>query len=161
MTGIKEDFVRFAHSGAKRSLIGERTPQTTWVAMLRTLHFVHENPCFSGQTLSFLHFVHEKCRFSGQKLLFFVHQKCFSKPLSVVLLLNLQSSGFEQSSLFQSEPKFYWGAYSPRVFFKTTFEHSSPETSIFFFSHSLAPLERTEVLLGSVLPKPLESLRSE
>ncbi len=87
--------INSSHLRAIRSFIGERTPQTPWVAMLRTLHFVHENPCFSGQTLSFLHFVHEKCRFSGQKLLFFVHQKCFPKipfgclsPESSALCLN-------------------------------------------------------------------------
>ncbi len=42
-------------------------------------------------------------------VLFFV----FQKPLSVVLLLNLPSSFSINSSLFQSELKFYWGPDSP------------------------------------------------
>ncbi len=98
--------------------LGRFAPNSALGRKLRTLHFVHENPCFSGQKLSFLHFVHEKCRFSGQKLLFFVHQKCF--------------------------PKIPFGCLSP-------------ESSVLSLEQFLAPAERIEVSLGSILPKPLGS----
>ncbi len=113
------------------------------------------------------------------------------------LFLNFPSSFASNSPPLRSEPKFYWGAYSPnplgrdapnsafcprkplffrtnvvvfafcprkvpffrtkvivfcppKVFLKTSFGRSSPKSP-----------ERTEVSLGSVLPKPLESLCSE
>ncbi len=123
--------------------------------MLRTLYFVHENPCFSGQTLSFLHFVHEKCRFSGQKLLFFVHQKYFSRPLSVVCLLNLPSSVSTNFSLPRSETKFYWGAYAPRVFFKTAFGRSSLNLQHSSFEQSSLFQSELKFYWGAYSPNPL------
>ncbi len=69
--------------------------------------------------------------------------------------LNLQSSGFEQSSLFQSEMKFYWGAYSPRVFFKTAFGRSSLNLQPSGFEQSSLLRSEMKFYWGAYSPSPL------
>ncbi len=132
----------------------------------------------------------------------------FSSDVCRRLFLNFPSSFASNSPPLRSEPKFYWGAYSPnplgrdapnsafcprkplffrtnvvvfafcprkvpffrtkvivfcppKVFFKTAFGRSYLNLQPSGFEQFLAPPERTEVSLGSVLPKPLESLCSE